>query len=345
MLSQRQTVIFKAIVEEFIRTAEPVGSKSLMTMLDLPYSSATIRNDMAELELMGLLEKTHTSSGRIPSAKGYRYYVDHLMEKKIDAISKHALQQVFDKRNLEIDEVIRQCCEILSQMTNLTSVVLGPDATKQTLQHIKLFPISEQSAVAVFITNQGHTENKMFQFEEVIPLEDMQLCCDILNAQLFGTPIGQVVDKMNHLRPLLSKHVRRSEALFQAFINAFIRFSADNVYFSGKTNMLYQPEFSDIEKLRRLMTMMDSSSVWRQIKTTEEGVNIQIGTHENVFELDDVSVVSSKFRLRNNEEGQLMVVGPTRMDYDKVVSMMEYMTTTIESLFVDDNEEGERRNE
>jgi heat-inducible transcriptional repressor len=230
-------------------------------------------------------------------------------------------------------------------MTNLTSVVLGPDATKQTLQHIKLFPISEQSAVAVFITNQGHTENKMFQFEEVIPLEDIQLCCDVLNSHLYGTPIGEIVEKMNFLQPVLSKHVKRSEALFQAFINAFIRFTSDNVYFSGKNNMLYQPEFSDIEKLRRLMSMMENSSIWRQIKTTEEGVNIQIGTHENVLELDDVSVVSSKFRMRNNEEGQLMVVGPTRMDYDKVVSMMEFMTTTIESLFIDDNEEGERQNE
>lgn len=344
MLSQRQTIILKAIVEEFIQTAEPVGSKSLMNKLDSPYSSATIRNEMAELELLGLLEKTHTSSGRIPSSKGYRYYVDHLMEKKIDEESKYALQQVFDKRNLEIDEVIKQCCEILSQMTNLTSVVLGPDATKQTLQHIKLFPIHEQSAVAVFITNQGHTENKMFQFDERIPLEDMQLCCDILNGQLFGTPIGEVVEKMNEIRPMLAQRVKRSEALFQAFINAFVRFSSDNVYFSGKTNMLYHPEFSDIEKLRRLMQVMENSSVWRQIKSTE-GISVQIGTNENVLELDDVSVVSSTFKLRNNEEGQLMVVGPTRMDYDKVISMLEYMTTTIESLFVDDNEEGERRNE
>ncbi len=343
-LSQRQTEILKLIVDEFVRTAEPVGSKAIMNSLDRPYSSATIRNDMADLEELGLLEKTHTSSGRIPSSKGYRYYVDHLMEKRIDDESKLALQQVFDKRNLEIDEVIRQCCEILSHMTNLTSVVLGPDASKQTLQHIKLFPITDQSAVAVFITNEGHTENKMFQFEELITLEDMQVCCDILNNSLFGTPIGLIVDKMNTIRPLLASKVKQSEALFQAFVNAFVRFTADNVYFSGKNNMLYQPEFSDIEKLRRLMVLMENNSVWRQIKTDEDGVNVHIGN--DVLLLDDVSVVTSKFRIRNQEEGKLMVVGPTRMNYDKVVSMMEYMTSTIESLFMDDDEEeGERKNE
>ena len=139
----------KTIVEEFTRCAEPVGSKTLMELLDFPVSSATIRNEMATLEKLGLLEKTHTSSGRIPSQKGYRYYVEHLMEADLDASTKNALQQVFSERHYSLEEVVQKSCDILSHMTNLTSVVLGPDSRHQTLQHVQLIPINNQSAVAI----------------------------------------------------------------------------------------------------------------------------------------------------------------------------------------------------
>ncbi|MEG0469307.1 MAG: heat-inducible transcriptional repressor HrcA, partial [Longicatena sp.] len=164
MLTNRQTLIFKAIVDEFTRTAEPVGSKSLMDMLDFVCSSATIRNEMAALEELGLLEKTHTSSGRIPSSKGYRFYVEHLMEKQLDDTVKNSLTQIFSERHYSIEEIVKKSCDILSQMTSLTSIVLGPESRTQTLQHIQLFPLSERSAVAVFITDHGHTENKTFNF-------------------------------------------------------------------------------------------------------------------------------------------------------------------------------------
>ena len=138
MLTQRQIAIFKAIVDEFTRTAEPVGSKTLMNLLDFQCSSATIRNEMAVLEDVGLLEKTHTSSGRIPSRKGYRFYVEHLMEKELDSNVKYSLQQVFSERHYSMDEIVKKSCDILSQMTHLTSVVLGPESKYQTLQHIQL---------------------------------------------------------------------------------------------------------------------------------------------------------------------------------------------------------------
>ena len=148
-LTNRQIKVFKTIVEEFTRTAEPVGSHTLMSLLDIKVSSATLRNEMAALEEMGLLEKTHTSSGRIPSSKGYRYYVDHLMVKHIEPNMMNALQTVFDARNSSMEEVVRQSCDILSQMTNLTSLALGPDSRYQSLQHISLIPLNEKSAVAI----------------------------------------------------------------------------------------------------------------------------------------------------------------------------------------------------
>lgn len=341
MLSERQLTVFKCIVDEFIKTAEPVGSKTLIEVYDLPYSSATIRNDMAELENLGYLEKPHTSAGRVPSNKGYKFYVDNLMESKLDEETKLKLQSIFDQRNLEIEDVIKKCCEILSQMTNLTTMVLGPDANNQKLKHIKLFPLDERSTVAVFITSSGHTENRIFQFDDAVSIEDIEICANILNEELTGTLISNVVDKLNDVQPILATHVKHHEALFQAFVNAFLNFSTeDSTYISGKNNMLYQPEFNDIEKVRKVMNMLENQSIWRQYEKREKneknGVNVSIGN--NLIEDEDVSVVSSSFRL-GNEEGQLMVVGPKRMAYDKVIGMMEYMTKTIEELFSNENKE------
>ena len=329
-LTERQTKVFKTIVEEFTRTAEPVGSHTLMNLLDFHVSSATLRNEMAALEEMGLLEKTHTSSGRIPSSKGYRYYVDHLMVKHIEPKMMNALQTIFDARNSSMEEVVRQSCDILSQMTNLTSVALGPDARYQSLQHITLIPLNEKSAVAIFVTNHGHTENKTFQFSESVSMNDLTTCCNLLNENLVGVPLNEVVDRMVELQPLLAAKVQRHEMLFEAFVNAFVKFASDQVYFSGQSNMLYQPEFADIEKLKKMMSMLEDSSLWRQIAEENTGTVVRIGKDNvKLLDTDDVSVVASKFKIHGDEEGQLMIVGPTRMPYNEVVALMEYISRRI----------------
>ena len=336
-LTERQTKVFKTIVEEFTRTAEPVGSHTLMNLLDFHVSSATLRNEMAALEEMCLLEKTHTSSGRIPSSKGYRYYVDHLMVKHIEPKMMNALQTIFDARNSSIEEVVRQSCDILSQMTNLTSVALGPDARYQSLQHITLIPLNEKSAVAIFVTNHGHTENKTFQFSESVSMNDLTTCCNLLNENLVGVPLNEVVDRMVELQPLLAAKVQRHEMLFEAFVNAFVKFASDQVYFSGQSNMLYQPEFADIEKLKKMMSMLEDSSLWRQIAEENTGTVVRIGKDNvKLLDTDDVSVVASKFKIHGDEEGQLMIVGPTRMPYNEVVALMEYISRRIEEMFNDD---------
>lgn len=336
-LTERQTKVFKTIVEEFTRTAEPVGSHTLMNLLDFHVSSATLRNEMAALEEMGLLEKTHTSSGRVPSTKGYRYYVDHLMVKHIEPKMMNALQTIFDARNSSMEEVVRQSCDILSQMTNLTSVALGPDARYQALQHITLIPLNEKSAVAIFVTNHGHTENKTFQFSESVSMNDLTTCCNLLNENLVGVALNEVVDRMVEIQPLLAAKVQRHEMLFEAFVNAFVKFASDQVYFSGQSNMLYQPEFADIEKLKKMMSMLEDSSLWRQIAEENTGTVVRIGKDNvKLLDTDDVSVVASKFKIHGDEEGQLMIVGPTRMPYNEVVALMEYVSRRIEEMFNDD---------
>lgn len=333
MLTPRNIEIFKAIVDEFVSTAEPVGSKTLMEKYDMPYSSATIRNDMVILEDMGFLEKTHTSSGRVPSTKGYRFYCEHLLENHVDDQIQFQLQEVFSKKQLNMEDAIRQSCEILSQMTNLTSGVLGPNAAKQRLEHIKVFPLSDHSAVVVFITDAGHTENRNFNFDSDVSIEDISSCCQILNDRLKGTCIEDVVEKMQSLKPVLANHVHRHEQLFAAFMNAFVKFASENVYFSGTQNMLYQPEFADIEKLRGLMSMLEDASLWRNFEVNANEVSIRTNQRSQLVWKDDVAVISSKFSLSDQEEGQLMIVGPSRMDYDKIVSLLEYISITIEKLY------------
>lgn len=337
MLTKRQTAIFKTIVDEFTRTAEPVGSKKLMDLLDFNCSSATIRNEMAALEDLGLLEKTHTSSGRIPSSRGYRFYVENLMERELDDGVKHSLQAVFQERHYSMDEIVKKSCDILSQMTSLTSVVLGPESRYQTLQHIQLFPLSDTSAVAVFITDHGHTENKTFHFNTAVSVEDIKTCCNLLNDKLSGTPINEVVERMQQIEPLLASHIARHEVLFEAFVNAFMRFATDHVYCSGQSNMLYQPEFADIEKLKELMKMLEDSSLFRQLANHEGDVAIEIGGDNELIQANNVAVVSSKFKLNEDEEGELMIVGPTRMQYSRVVALMEYMSKVIEDLYRSEN--------
>lgn len=339
-LTNRQNVIFKTIVEEFTRTAEPIGSKTLMNLLDFPVSSATIRNEMAALEKVGLLEKTHTSSGRIPSSKGYRYYVENLLETNLDVPMQQTLKTYFTKRHYSIDDVVSKSCDILSEMTNLTSIALGPDCEDQCLQHVQLVPVNEKSAVAIIVTNKGHTENKFFQFKEEVSTDDLKKCTDLLNDKLVGTPICQVVDRMNDIHPIMAATLVRHEVLFEAFVTAFMKFAQDRIKVSGRGNMLFQPEFSDLNRLKELMNVLENGHMIKEWTNKESNVSVRIGNRKELTQIGDCSIISAKFHYSDSEEGQLMVVGPNRMQYSKVVGLMDYMTNVIEDIFYDDKNKG-----
>ena len=333
MLTPRRIEIFKAIVDEFIKTAEPVGSKTLQQKYHLSYSSATIRNDMQVLEEMGYLEKTHTSSGRVPSTLGYKFYCENLLENSgIDRRMEIAIREAFDASNMNIEDAVHQSCAILSEMTNMTAGAIGPDSSSQTLEHIKLFQIDGRNAVCVFITNSGHTETKNFHFEEDVPFTDIETCTDILNARLRGVRIAELAERMEELKPELSSVVQRHDLLFTAFVKAFIRFASENVYFSGKDRMLYHPEFEDINKLKQLITMFDDQSIWRSM-TGEKGAVAVTAKGARLTWYDDLAVVRSPFRVNDAESGELMVVGPSRMNYDRVIAMLGYAARMIEKMY------------
>ena len=225
MLTPRRIQIFKAIVDEFIKTAEPIGSKALQERYHLAYSSATIRNDMQVLEEMGYLEKT----------MGYRFYCEALLdESNLDKRMEVAIRDAFEASAMNVDEAIRQSCEIVSEMTNMTAGAIGPDASKQRLEHIKLFPLDEKNAVCVFITDQGHTETRNFHFNQSDSVQDLETTTDILNRRLKGVALTALASRLEDVKPELGAVVQRHDVLFTAFLRAFIRFANDTVYFSGK---------------------------------------------------------------------------------------------------------------
>ena len=329
----RRERVLKLIVEHFIKTAEPVGSRTLIEEYDLNYSGATIRAEMNSLEQEGFLEKTHTSSGRVPSSKGYRYYIEHLRERSVSDEFKYQMQSILDEKIQSIDDVIKESCEILSQMTSLASIVLGPNATQEKLVSVQIVPISETSATCVFITDQGYVENKTFVLNEKTSLSDVESCVKLLNERLKGTTISELIPKMKAIKPLLNDYVIDHDVIYQAMLEAFVGFAKDRLSAYGKEELFEQPEFrDDATRIRKLIELFDSPEVFREIEEDSDNeISIHIGGESTGD--DDVSIISAKVKVPGQKEGSIAIVGPKRMDYDQVVSSMEYLLNEIEKRY------------
>ena len=335
-MTQRMIDILRAIVDEFVATAEPVGSKTLVEKYQLPYSSATIRNDMAALETLGYIEKPHTSAGRIPSNKGYQYYCEHLLNKDVDEDVKYALCTMLNHDTMNIEDAIKESCRMISDMTNLTSGMLGPDSGKQTLQHLKVFPIDKKTAVCVFVTSSGYTESKTFNFQDEVSLEDIENCTEILNDRLRGTAIVELPERLESLRPILVDSIQRYELLFNAFASAFVKFASENLYFDGTEKMMYQPEYADVEKLKKISRFFSDSQFFRRMIDHQDDENAIVAKTAKGTELmwkDDLAIISSEIKINDEDNARLMVVGPRRMEYNRVISLLNYITKEIEDMF------------
>ena len=335
----RRERVLKLIVEHFIKTAEPVGSRTLIEEYNLNYSGATIRAEMNSLEQEGFLEKTHTSSGRVPSSKGYRYYIEHLRERSVSDEFKYQMQSILDEKIRSIDDVIKESCEILSQMTSLASIVLGPNATQERLVSVQLVPISKTSATCVFITDQGYVENKTFVLNDKTSLSDVESCVKLLNDRLKGTSIAELIPKMKAIKPLLSDYVIDHDVIYQAMLEAFVGFAKDRLSAYGKEELFEQPEFKDdAAKIKKLIELFESPEVFREVE--EDGDNeISIHIAGEATDDDDVSIISAKVKIPGQKEGSIAIVGPKRMDYDQVVSSMEYLVNELERRYNPDGKE------
>lgn len=328
MLSARQKELLKLIVEDYIKTARPISSNSLCKILNC--SSATIRNEMALLEEIGLIEKTHISSGRIPSEKGYRYYVDNIMKpKELTGEDVLKLQQVFQNKSLVLTDAISKSMEIISEITNYTAVILGSTSADNRLTKVEVVPVSDNQLVAIVITDKGHVQHKNIMLQESVALEEVKQTVDLINKLVVGVPIDEVSITLEYqIKPIIANYVKQHEVLYNAFYNAFSDFAnASNVQMSGKKNILMQPEFDNTEKIKQILDKFDDKKIINSIKEDDNGINIYIGSENDIDK--DLTVVKTKYN-NNGEEGTIALIGPKRMEYDHVVTLLNYIKENLE---------------
>lgn len=328
-MNNRQNELLRLIVETYIKTVKPVGSKSLVKKLKC--SSATIRNDMAYLESLGYLEKTHISSGRVPSEAGYKYYVDNLMKpKELTGDEVLKLQTILNNKDLVISDAIVKCMEIISDITNYTSIVLGKDSDNNTLKQVSIVPIDDKKIVAVVVTNTGHVENKQSNIPEAISMDEMIKACELINRKLVGTKLSDINSKLEYeIKPIIASQIKAYERVMDFFYDAFNDFNVKNsdIFFQGKTNILKQPEYDSPEKIKNMIGKLENLDLIKKIETDDKDVNIFIG-EENKFD-PNVTVIRTSYNI-DGEEGTIAIIGPKRMEYDKVVTLLNYLKNYIE---------------
>ena len=333
-MTKRQEIILKMIVDEYVKAAEPIGSKVLAEMLNV--SSATIRNEMGVLEDLGYIEKTHTSSGRVPSEKGYRYYIETIvrnLDEETDGFFE--FEELFQDRDRQRDEIIKEAINLLSQATNCTAISLGPNAYHSKVKKVQLVPITSHQALILVITNFGYVESKQITLLDEIDTEELIKVIDLLNEMLVDTPISKVSEKLHyeiqhsHIKELL----KYRETIVDSFIEAFSKFAQTRYYLTGQSNMLYQPEFNDIQKLREFISTIENQEIFKIVESDTDGISVKIGTENQVTSMQDCTVISSTYDTVDGEKGTISLVGPTRMDYRRVIPLMKYLAKHIQKLY------------
>lgn len=336
MLTERQTKILITLIEEFVRTAEPVGSRTLSKMAHIPFSSATIRNDMADLEEMGYLEKTHTSSGRIPSEKGYRFYVDYLSEnqKFEPTFELKSVHDLFNEKRIERDETIKEAVRLLSDLTNYTSIALGPSAYMDRVKKFQFVPLNQHSGVLILITDKGHVENRTIYLPPHINVNELEKVIVLMNKTLTDTLVEDMAYRLNNeLKPYFGQFMDYHDMLIDSIISALSTMVNEPYYLSGKSNIFRQPEFQDIKQLQSLITALDNMDVLRIIQANEQGLEVRIGNENRIDAMKNCTVITVPYEISEGERGTIAVLGPTRMEYSKVIPLIEYIAQNLSKLY------------
>ncbi len=329
MITKRQNEILKVIVEEYIRTAKPVSSNRICQKLKC--SSATIRNEMVALEELQLLEKNHFASGRIPSEDGYKYYVEHLMKpKNMTGEEMLKLQTIFRNNTLDLNDTIKKSIEIISEMTNYTAVVLGNTSYENKLKKVEVIPLEENKILSIVITDKGAVQHKTLYLPNNIPKEDVKKTVELINKLVIGTPINEVSAKLEYeVKPIIKDYVDQYEVLYNTFYDAFHEFTttkSSNAYFGGRTNILKQPEFESIDKVKEILSKFEDIESISKMKEEDNGINIYVGSETELT--DDVSVIKTKYNI-DGVEGTIAIIGPKRMEYDRVVTLLDYIKNNL----------------
>lgn len=327
MLDDRKKKVLQAIVEEYVNTAEPVSSSSITNNYELNYSSATIRNEMANLEKSGYLEKTHTSSGRIPSEKGYRYYVDELL--KDDNISieevKYISQKLETKVN-EIDELTKITTSTISEITHYTTVAIGPSTQDLLIEEVKFVLLGPRMLMAIILTNTGMVKETIIKFDEDITEKQVETINYMFNQKLKGQPI-EIIDAP--LEEYLIKEMKYSVKVIRPIIEQIKKVISQErqIYLQGANKAFDLPEFNSLEVAKNFVNILDTKEVMQDMLDSgfAQDINVYIGDENEQKELKDFSVITFKHKVNGKDLGTIGIIGPKRMDYSKVISVMKYI--------------------
>ncbi len=328
-LDERKKKVLQAIVEEYINTAEPVSSGSITKGHGLDYSSATIRNDMAQLESIGFLDKPHTSAGRVPSAEGYRYYVNELL--KEDNLTLEEIKYIQNKLKIkvnEIEDLTKVATTTLSEITHYTTVAVGPKADKQIIEEIKFVSLGQRMLMVVIVTDTGLVKETIIKFDEDITESQVDTLNNLFNTRLRGKPLSKIDKPMAEY---IFSEVHYSIGIMKAIIeqiNRIVEEENNNIFLEGAKKSFDLPEFKSMKVAKNFVNLLDAKDEMLEIFNSgdAEDINVFIGDDDENSNLKDFSIITFKHTIGDKDLGTIGIIGPKRMDYAKVISVMKYIS-------------------
>ncbi len=329
-LSDRKKKILQAIIDDYIATAEPVGSSYVLNSHDLGISSATVRNEMAALEKMGYLEKPHTSAGRVPSNLGYRVYVNELMnEYRLTLNEINQIKYAMEKKFVEFNKIISNISDIASLLTNYTTLFTMPSSSAYQLGSIKLVPVDNKNFVMIILTTSGVVKSTQISVEKSFDYSVLDKLSNWINNKFSGMSVNEITqERLSEERDIIPVENYLIEPIFSYLITVVNELTDVDIQMAGTTNIFNHPEFNNIDKAKDFLTFMkkDNSDSLKQLISTDcDNISVVIGEENPVLKNHDLSMVVSNYSLGDGLTGKLAIIGPRRMDYAKAISTLNYL--------------------
>ena len=336
-LNERKLKILKAVIQNYLETGEPVGSRTISKYTDLNLSSATIRNEMADLEELGYIVQPHTSAGRIPSDKGYRLYVDMLMQDKEQEVTE-IKEQMLEKAD-KMDQLLKQAARVLANSTNYATMVSAPVSAKNRLKFIQLSQVDEEQLIAVIVLEGNIVKNQILKVDEELDSETLLKLNMLLNTTLNGMAIDQITlgsSQSSKSRPVFYSGVISD--VLDAVANVIQLEQDMEIYTSGATNIFRYPELSDKQSAQEIISAFEekqqlSELVTQTLSSDSKGIQVYIGNETPVQNMKDCSVVTATYELGEGMQGTIGIIGPKRMDYERVMDTLKTLQTELDTIF------------
>ena len=340
-IDERKLKILQAIINDFIRFAEPVGSRTISKNYNLGIGAATVRNEMADLEEEGYLTQPHTSAGRIPSDKAYRLYVDTIMEKYVlDDKEKEAMKAKIISNLKEFDNTIEKASNILSELTNLTAFAVTPKEDDNILKYVKLITIDERTIMLMIVTEDGKVNNTLLKMDETIQEKNLEMLSKIMTYNYKGKTLSSIIttdiikdfeEDVEVMQKVTSKMMPNILATFEKMLNV-------NLYTNGLANIFSLPEYNDLSKAKDFFEILEHKEhLTNALSTRDDGVIITIGQENEDSAMKDCSMVTATYAVKGKTVGKIGVIGPTRMKYNQITAVMECMADSISEIFDEDD--------